>query len=276
MNKNEKNFGAYLRQIRLTEVRENVKTSLRKLAEEAEIDPAYLSRIERGEIQRPGRETIERIAAALCRMKELQEAECEELNRRLLLKAKYKLSDAALLGLKPHQSITIEELFAQRLRERRVPEPFVLAAKKNVPVHQMSKVLSGEEPLPLSIKNIDDASYEEKFSHNAIKRTQRDDTKEYTKIIEKFFKEAKEDDIQLHINPDDSSMPFEDSDSDYIRKISNFIIRDASQRSQRVEERKFRAGARAFIQVDGELTSSQEEQIRALTALLRSILKVNK
>ena len=48
------------------------------------------------------------------------------------------------------------------------------------------------------------------------------------------------------------------------------------QRSQRDEERKFRAGARAFIQVDGELTSSQEEQIRALTALLRSILKINK
>ena len=92
MNKNENFFGAFLRQIRLTEVRENVKTSLRKLAEEAEIDPAYLSRIERGEIQRPGRETIEKIAAALCRMKEFQEADCEELNRQLLLKAKYKLS----------------------------------------------------------------------------------------------------------------------------------------------------------------------------------------
>ena len=273
MNKNEKNFGAFLRQIRLTEVGENVKTSLRKLAEEAEIDPAYLSRIERGEIQRPGRETIEKIAAALCRMKEFQEADCEELNRKLLLKAKYKLSIDEL-GLKPHQSI--EELFAQRLRDLDVPETFILDLKEDISVHQMSKVLSGEEPLPLSIKNIDNASYEEKFSHNAIKRTQRDGTKEYTKIIEKFFKEAKEDDIQLHISPDDSSMPFEDSDSDYIKKISNFIIRDVPQRSQRVEDRKFRAGARAFIQVDGELTTSQEEQIRALTTVLRSILKVNK
>ena len=89
-----------------------------------------MSRIERGEIQRPGRETIEKIAAALCRMKEFQEADCEELNRQLLLKAKYKLSEAALLGLKPHQSITIEELFAQRLRDRGVPESFVLDAKE--------------------------------------------------------------------------------------------------------------------------------------------------
>ena len=258
MKINEKNFGAFLRQIRLTEIRESVKISLRKLAEEAELDPAYLSRIERGEIQRPGRETIEKIAAALCRMKELQEAECEELNRRLLLKAKYKLSDAALLGLKQHQiSATIEELFAQRLRDRGVPEPFVLDAKANVPVHQMSKVLSGEEPIPLSIKNIDDEELDASY-------------------IEELYKEAKEDDIQLHISPDDSSMPFEDSDSDYIKKISNFIIRDVPQRSQRVEDRKFRAGARAFIQVDGELTTSQEEQIRALTAVVRSILKVNK
>ena len=233
MNKNEKNFGAFLRQIRLAEIRESVKTSLRKLAEEAELDPAYLSRIERGEIQRPGRETIEKIAAALCRINELQEADCEELNRQLLIKAKYKLSIDEL-GLKPHQSI--EDLFAQRLRDGGVAEPFVLEAKKNVSPDQMTKVLSGE--LPININNIDGASNK--------------------------------------ISPDFSSIPVEDSDSDYINKISNFIIRDAPQRSQRVEERKVRAGARAFIQVDGELTTSQEEQIRALTALLRSILKINK
>ena len=229
MNKNEINFGAFLRQIRLTEIRESVKTSLRKLAEEAELDPAYLSRIERGEIQRPGRETIEKIAAALCRIKELQEADCEELNRQLLIKAKYKLSIDEL-------GLSIEDLFAQRLRDGGVAEPFVLEAKKNVSPHQMTKVLSGE--LPININNIDGASNK--------------------------------------ISPDFSSIPVEDSDSDYINKISNFIIRDAPQRSQRVEERKFRAGARAFIQVDGELTTSQEEQIRALTALLRSILKINK
>ena len=108
----DKKFGALLR-----EKRESFKISLRKLAEEAELDPAYLSRIERGKIKRPGREIIETIAAALCRKKELQEADCEELNRYLLLGAKYKLSDADLLGLKPDpdQSALTEELFAQRL-----------------------------------------------------------------------------------------------------------------------------------------------------------------
>ena len=237
MNKKEESFGDYLRNYR-----ESSKISLRKLAEEAELDPAYLSRIERGEIKRPGREIIEQIAVALCRKQELQETECDKLNRDLLLMAEYKLSDADLLGLKPNQSISIEELFAQRLIERGLTKELAHEVKKAHLPHEMTKVLNGE--VPLNIKNIDDPSY-----------------------IKELNKEAKED---------DSSMTFEDSDSDYINKISNFIIRDAPQRSQRVEERKFRAGARAFIQVDGELTASQEEQLRALTALVRSILKIKK
>ena len=61
-----------------------------------------------------------------------------------------------------------------------------------------------------------------------------------------------------------------------IKNQSNFKIRQARKKSQRIKERKFRAGARAFIQVDGDLTSSQEEQLQALTALVRSILKVKK
>ena len=257
MNINEKNFGAFLRQIRLTEIRESVKISLRKLAEEAELDPAYLSRIERGEIQRPGRETIEKIAAALCRMKELQEAECEELNRRLLLKAKYKLSDAALLGLKQHQiSATIEELFAQRLRDRGVPEPFVLDAKKKVPPHLMSKVLSGEEPL--HIKKINETSSKQ-IDHQ---------------------KSLGEKVVELNLSQDFSS--FENSASDYINNnLSNFETysrpsHSRARQRQKSKERKFRAGARAFIQVDGDLNSSQEEQLRALTTVVRSILKGNK
>ena len=253
MNKKEESFGDYLRNYR-----ESSKISLRKLAEEAELDPAYLSRIERGEIQRPGRETIEKIAAALCRIKELQEADCEELNRKLLLKAKYKLSDADLLGLKPDQSTSTEELFAQRLRDKGVPEAFVLDAKKKVAPHLMSKVLSGEEPL--HIKKI----------NKALNAT-----------MSKQEKSLKEEVIELNLDQDFSSI--KDSASDYINenysyvaKPLHFKARDVRQKSQKGKERKFRAGARAFIQVDGELTSSQEEQLRAITTLVRSILKGNK
>ena len=251
MIKKDKSFGAFLR-----EVRESSKISLRKLAEEAELDPAYLSRIERGKIQRPGREIIETIAAALCRKKELQEVECEELNRQLLLKAKYRLSDADLLGLKPDQSITTEELFAQRLRDKGVPEPFVLDAKKKVPLHLMSKVLSGEEPL--HIKKINETSSKQ-IDHQ---------------------KSLGEKVIELNLSQDFSS--FENSASDYINNnLSNFETysrpsHSRARQRQKSKERKFRAGARAFIQVDGDLNSSQEEQLRALTTVVRSILKGNK
>ena len=227
----EKHFGSFLK-----ETRKSFEISLRKFAEEAALDPAYLSRVEGGKILRPGREIIEKIAETLCQRIHLKaqlilsntynpEPECEELKRQLLLNAGYKLSDAELLGFKSDQSVTTEDLFADRLRDKGVAEEFVLEAKKKVPQNLMTKVLSGEEPLNPYIES-------------------------------------------------------KNSDSDYINKnLSNLKIKGLSHAplgSQKTKERKFRAGARAFIQVDGDLTTSQEAQLRALTALVRSILKGNK
>ena len=247
MNKKEESFGDYLRNYR-----ESSKISLRKLAEEAELDPAYLSRIERGEIKRPGREIIEQIAVALCRKQELQETECDKLNRDLLLMAEYKLSDADLLGLKPNQSISIEELFAQRLIERGLTKELAHEVKKAHLPHEMTKVLNGEVPINIkNIKNIDNVSKSRIRNLQSIGRG-----------------------LRLGDNKINAA---EDSSSDNINKnLSKLKTGHARQRSQKIKERKFQAGARAFIQVDGELTTSQEEQLRALTALVRSILKIKK
>ena len=240
MNKKEESFGDYLRNYR-----ESSKISLRKLAEEAELDPAYLSRIERGEIKRPGREIIEQIAVALCRKQELQETECDKLNRDLLLIAKYKLSDADLLGLKPNQSLSIEELFAQRLIERGLTKELAHEVKKAHLPHEMTKVLNGEVPINIkNIKNIDNVSKSRIRNLQSIGRGLR----------------LGDNKISDNIN----------------KNLSKLKTGHARQRSQKIKERKFQAGARAFIQVDGELTTSQEQQIRALTTLLRSILKINK
>ncbi len=240
MNKKEESFGDYLRNYR-----ESSKISLRKLAEEAELDPAYLSRIERGEIKRPGREIIEQIAVALCRKQELQETECDKLNRDLLLMAEYKLSDADLLGLKPNQSISIEELFAQRLIERGLTKELAYEVKKAHLPHEMTKVLNGEVPINIkNIKNIDNVSKSRIRNLQSIGRGLR----------------LGDNKISDNIN----------------KNLSKLKTGHARQRSQKIKERKFQAGARAFIQVDGELTTSQEEQLRALTALVRSILKVKK
>ena len=231
MDKKERSFGTYLR-----EIRENYEFTLRKFAEEAELDPAYLSRIERGLIHRPGREIIERITDAFCRRIHLNanlilsntynpDAECEELKRQLLLIAGYKLTDAELLGFKADQSHSIDYLFAERLKDKGVPEKYISIAKNSVPPDLMTKVLSGEESLNKWI-GLDDNDSE---------------------FIPKY----------------------------YIPSISKDSL-SASLSNKKIGETIFRAGSRAFIQVDGDLSSSQKEQLRAITTLVRSILKGNK
>ena len=73
----------------------------------------------------------------------------------------------------------------------------------------------------------------------------------------------------------------EDSASYYINKnlkkfkASNRTPSSPSprRRGRAVKKTKFRAGARAFIEVDGDLTSNQEELLRSITNTVRSILK---
>ena len=73
----------------------------------------------------------------------------------------------------------------------------------------------------------------------------------------------------------------EDSASNYINKnlkkfkASNRTPSSPSprRRGRAVKKTKFRAGARAFIEVDGDLTSNQEELLRSITNTVRSILK---
>jgi transcriptional regulator with XRE-family HTH domain len=230
MKEQIKNFGTYLR-----ETREGFKLSLRKFADEVNVDPAYLSRIESGKIVKPGRGVIEKIASAFCREIHLQsklilsptyapDAECEELRRQLLLSAGYKLTDAELLGFKADQSYSIEDLFAERLKDKGVPDKYISIAKKKVPQDLMTKVLSGEEFLNRWI-GLDDNPNE---------------------YISQYY------------------IPSSIQDSS-----------SASLRNQKDTETKFRAGSRAFIHVDGDLSSTQEEQLRALSALVKSILKNN-
>ena len=78
--------------------------------------------------------------------------------------------------------------------------------------------------------------------------------------------------LELHSHSNDSA-------SDYINKnLKRFKSGSHSSLSTKGKWRTpkkntFRAGARAFIEVDGDLTSYQEEQLRSITTLVRSILK---
>ncbi len=72
-------FGYFLR-----DTRENAKISLRRLAQETKLDPAYLSRLERELNPAPRQEVVQRIAKALCELQNIPIAECEKLKRDLL------------------------------------------------------------------------------------------------------------------------------------------------------------------------------------------------
>ena len=58
-------FGNYVRQLREQRSEVNRRYSVRRTAQRVGIEPAYLSKIERGEVSPPSEETIRRLAADL-------------------------------------------------------------------------------------------------------------------------------------------------------------------------------------------------------------------
>ena len=236
-------FGYYLR-----DTRENAKISLRKLAQETKLDPAYLSRLERELNPAPRQEVVQRIAKALCDLKNLPIAECEKLKRDLLDSAGQLTDDADLID-------DLKQRFAERLRDQEMSESYIMDAVNKVSLEDMDSVLSGKESLEIASEG--DYSNEE--------------------IIERQL--LGENMHLLNMAPSE----MRDSASDYINKNSKkFTVKDSNRtpsslsprrRSRPVQKTKFRAGARAFIEVDGDLTSNQEELLRSITNMVRSILK---
>ena len=242
-------FGYFLR-----DTRENAKISLRRLAQETKLDPAYLSRLERELNPAPRQEVVQRIAKALCDLKNLPIAECEKLKRDLLDSAGQLTDDADLID-------DLKQRFAERLRDQEMPESYIMDAVNKVSLEDMDSVLSGKESLEIASEG--DYSNE--------------------KIIERQL--LGESMHLLNMAPselrDMESSEMKDSASDYIDENSmkfKSISRSPSspsprRRSRAVKKTKFRAGARAFIEVDGDLTSNQEELLRSITNMVRSILK---
>ena len=335
-------FGYFLR-----DIRENAKISLRKLAQETKLDPAYLSRLERELNPAPRQEVVERIAKVLCDLQNLPIAECEKLKRDLLDSAGQLTDDADLID-------DLKQRFAERLREKGTPESYIKDAVNKVSLEAMDRVLSGEESLEIASPGdfINDEIKESKsqgedLSYRSIKRMQtyamHDDamqtdademkttTVAHKKAINSLIKIGKEQgyltyseinnllpqdlltpeqvepivtileelDIDVVAEAPDADtdklsgedlIEFEEdaiefdqdnSASDYIdshsKMFTSYSFPSSSpslrRRGRAVKKTKFRAGARAFIEVDGDLTSNQEELLRSITNTVRSILK---
>ena len=243
-----KSFGSTLR-----DIREDGSISLRGLAKETGLDAAYLSRVERELNPAPKAEVIQKIAQTLCNIQQLDTAECEKL-KRTLLKSSEQLAD--------HSDLIrdLKHRFADRLRDEGVEESYIIDAIKKVSLESMEKVLSDEEPLEILRDN--------SFSKDLIEKRQS------------FGEEVQMLRAQNEIN---YSPPVKDSASDYINKHVDKVIEPKSlfkyshsldtKPQPKSKKSTFKAGSRAVIEVEGELTSSQEEQLRSITSLVRSILK---
>lgn len=112
----EETFGSYLRD-RREALRANDSTfSLRQLADRAGVEPAYLSKIERGEAPPPGEGTIARLASELG----------EDPDVLLALAGKVSKELQAVIMKRP-------QLFAQIIRELRdAPDHAVLRVARLV------------------------------------------------------------------------------------------------------------------------------------------------
>ena len=243
-----KSFGSTLR-----DIREDGSISLRGLAKETGLDAAYLSRVERELNPAPKAEVIQKIAQILCNIQQLDTAECEKLKRTLLKSSEQLVDHSDLIRDLKHR-------FADRLRDEGVEESYIIDAIKKVSLESMEKVLSDEEPLEILRDN--------SFSKDLIEKRKS------------FGEEVQMLRAQNEIN---FSPPVKDSASDYINKHVDKVIVSKSlfkysysldtKPQPKSKKSTFKAGSRAVIEVEGELTSSQEEQLRSITSLVRSILK---
>ena len=211
-------FGYYLR-----ELREKNKVSLRKLAKETNLDPAYLSRVEREMSPAPRAAIIERIAKVLCNFQELPKIECDKLKRDLLDSAGLLIDNADLVD-------DLKQRFAERLRAKGVTELQISDAINKVDLGTMSKVLSGQEEL--EIRNVDSVS------PNEIKN-----------------RRLKGEEVHLLNNE---------------KAPKDFSIRG---KNKTTNQTRLMAGSRAFIQIDGDLSSDQEELLRSVANMIRIALK---
>jgi len=215
---NTAGFGYFLR-----DIRENGEISLRKLAQETQLDPAYLSRVEREMSPAPRVEIIQRIAKVLCNLQSLPTIECEKLKRDLLDSAGQLTDNSDLVD-------DLKQRFAERLRDQGIAEYQIVGAINKVDLGTMDRVLSGQEKLEIR--------YIDSLPLNEIKE-----------------RESKGEEVHLLNNK---------------KVYPSLPLRRVSKANNKT---KLQAGSRAFIEVDGNLTSHQEELLKSVANTVRVILK---
>jgi|TARA_B100000959_G_scaffold265040_1_gene306140 transcriptional regulator with XRE-family HTH domain len=242
-------FGKYLRKIR-----EAKQISLRSLAESAEMDPAYLSRLENGKSGAPKLETVEKLASALCEQQGLSMEDCSSLTRRLLVKAGHLQDQEDLID-------DLTERFATRLRDEGFPEENIDEALTRISLPTMRAVLLGKEKLEIGSVG----SYS-----NVELRERKDAGEEVVRFASSISPKSRSTDGAT------SSETTEKSASEY---LDHHAEEFTSRRQQRRQTEKhdqpkiLSAGNDAQIRVNKKVRKSQEKQLRLIARLIATILE---
>ena len=238
-------FGELLR-----EIRQARHISMRALAVSADMDPAYLSRIENGKTAAPKQATVARLADALCKENQMGPVACERLTRQLLVAADHLQGGEDLIN-------DLSDRFSDRLRDEGFPEDKIDEAMARIPLATMRKVVLGEEKLEIG--------YWPEISSKEVRA--RIDAGEEVISFDNLSR------------PDASASPMPD---EIVETASHYLDRHAmdfsSQRSQKrakldqVSEKIIRAGDRAEIHLKNPVSKEQEQQLRLIAKLITTIL----
>ena len=242
----KKPFGELLR-----EIRENLSISMRSLASSADMDPAYLSRIENGKTGAPKQETVERLADALCKEHQLEQVDCERLTRRLLVSADHLQEGEELIN-------DLSDRFSDRLRDEGFPEGKIDEAMARVPLATMRKVLLGEEKLEIG--------YWPEVSSEEVQA--RMDAGE--EVI--AFDQLSIPGVSASLLPDEIG----ETASSYLDKhAEDFSIQRKQKRARSVQgpQKIIRAGSGAEIHLQRPVNKEQEQQLRLIAKLITTILE---
>jgi transcriptional regulator with XRE-family HTH domain len=256
-------FGELLR-----EIREDHGISMRALATSADMDPAYLSRMENGKSGDPKAETVERLAQALCEEQKLGTSDCERLKRRLLVSAGHLQNREDLID-------DLAERFAARLRDEGFPEAKIEEALARVPLPTMRAVLLGEEKLEIG------SATDYSWSEVQVREEAGEDVLAFSLEAEKTRSEPSQPALELSMRtslnkPPSMSADVEESASGYLdRHAEDFTTHRRRQRakSDRGPRRVIRAGREAEIRVHRTMSKEQEQQLRLIAKLIDTILE---
>jgi hypothetical protein len=136
----------------------------------------------------------------------------------------------------------------------------------------MRNVLSGKEPLEVR------PSYDVSDKEIEARRSRGEQIITLTGQVE-TESERKQKDMKAgptYKNPVYKTEENRTSASAYIKEHASEFSSTAQQRSRRQERssgNRFRAGNRAHIEVQGELTSNQQKQLRTISQLIKSLLE---